>query len=83
MKWNKKDDTFTLKRQELADVLDFLDGLDLRREKDQPIGWKKFRTETYLPLNALMGKYTTEETIILHTGTGKVLWKKNKKKVRK
>jgi len=58
MEWNKKDDTFTLTREELCSIMDFLDGIDMeKRKKEIPIGWKKFRKDVYLPLNMLMIKY--------------------------
>lgn len=59
MKWNKNDDTFILTREELANIMDFLDSIDMRKKKSEiPIGWKEFRREIYIPLDNLLVQYS-------------------------
>jgi len=62
MRWNKDDDTFTLTREELADIMDFLDSHAMEKRKNEiPIGWEEFKKEIYMPLNRLMGKYALDK----------------------
>jgi len=51
IKWNKKDDTFTIDRKTLAEIVDFAYYPDWLKKKDRPIGYAEFRKKV---LNLVM-----------------------------
>ena len=57
MKWNKKDDTFTLTRHELADMVEVCTAWMFHPKKERPVAYAEFHRKRLCRAHKLLMEY--------------------------